>query len=73
MWGLVVACGICGLLFGRYFTVYSLIGAEPVLAGIAYFFGKPTGLDDRRALLRASHGCPAAVLCPFGGGQYLHG
>ena len=43
MWGLVVACGISGLLFGRYFTVYSLIGAEPVLAGIAYFLGSQQG------------------------------
>jgi hypothetical protein len=35
MWGLVIASGVCGLLFGRYFRVYSLIGAELVLAGIA--------------------------------------
>jgi hypothetical protein len=37
MWGLVIASSVCGLLFGRYFRVYSLIGAEFVLAGIAYF------------------------------------
>jgi hypothetical protein len=37
MWGLIIASGVCGLLFGRYFRVYSLIGAELVLAGIAYF------------------------------------
>jgi hypothetical protein len=37
MWGLIIASGVCGLLFGQYFRVYSLIGAELVLAGIACF------------------------------------
>jgi len=37
MWGLIIASGVCGLLFGRYFRIYSLVPAELVLAGIAYF------------------------------------
>jgi hypothetical protein len=43
MWGLVAASGVCGLLFGRYFKVYSLIPAELVLAGIAYFLASQQG------------------------------
>jgi ABC-type Fe3+-siderophore transport system permease subunit len=43
MCGLVVASGICGLLFGRYFRMYSLVGAELVLAGIAYFLASQQG------------------------------
>jgi hypothetical protein len=43
MWGLVIASGICGLLFGQYFRVYSLIGAELVLAGIACFLAYRQG------------------------------
>ena len=37
MWGLIIASGVCGLLFGRYFKIYALIPATLVLAGIAYF------------------------------------
>jgi hypothetical protein len=43
MWGLIIASGVCGLLFGRYFRVYSLIAAELVLAGIAYFLACQQG------------------------------
>ena len=43
MWGLIVASGICGLLFGRYFRLYSLIASELVLAGIAYFLASQEG------------------------------
>ena len=43
MWGLIIASGVCGLLFGQYFRVYSLIGAELVLAGIAYFLACQQG------------------------------
>lgn len=43
MWGLVIASGVCGLLFGQYFRVYSLIGAELVLAGIACFLAYRQG------------------------------
>jgi hypothetical protein len=43
MWGLIIASGVCGLLFGRYFRVYSLIGAELLLAGIAYFLASQQG------------------------------
>jgi hypothetical protein len=43
MWGLIIASGVCGLLFGQYFKVYSLIGAELLLAGIAYFLVCPQG------------------------------
>jgi hypothetical protein len=43
MWGLIIASGVCGLLFGQYFKVYSLIGAELVLAGIAYFLACQQG------------------------------
>ena len=37
MWGLIIASGVCGLLFGRYFEMYALIPAVLVIAGIAYF------------------------------------
>ena len=43
MWGLIAASGICGLLFGRYFRIYSLIAAELVLGGIAYFLASQQG------------------------------
>ena len=43
MWGLILASGICGVLFGRYFRIYSLIPAEFVLAGIAYFLASQQG------------------------------
>jgi uncharacterized Tic20 family protein len=43
MWGLIAASGICGLLFGRYFRIYSLIAAELVLAGIGYFLASQQG------------------------------
>jgi hypothetical protein len=43
MWGLVIASGVCGLLFGRYFKIYSLVPAELVLAGIAYFLASQQG------------------------------
>ena len=44
MWGLIVASGVCGLLFGRYFKIYALIPATLVLAGIAYFLASKQGL-----------------------------
>ena len=43
MWGLIIASGVCGLLFGRYFRIYSLIAAELVLAGIGYFLASQQG------------------------------
>jgi hypothetical protein len=43
MWGLVAASGICGLLFGRYFKIYSLVAAELVLVGISYFLTSQQG------------------------------
>jgi hypothetical protein len=43
MWGLIIASGVCGLLFGRYFRVYSLVAAELVLAGITYFLASEQG------------------------------
>ena len=44
MWGLIIASGVCGLLFGRYFKIYALIPATLVLAGIAYFLPSKQGL-----------------------------
>jgi hypothetical protein len=44
MWGLIIASGVCGLLFGRYFKIYALIPATLVLAGIAYFLASTQGL-----------------------------
>ena len=44
MWGLIIASGVCGLLFGRYFKIYALIPAALVLAGIAYFLASKQGL-----------------------------
>ena len=44
MWGLIIASGVCGLLFGRYFNIYALISAALVLAGIAYFLASKQGL-----------------------------
>ena len=43
MWGLVVASGICGVLFGRYFKIYSLIAAELVLVWITYSLASEQG------------------------------
>jgi hypothetical protein len=67
MWGLIIASGVCGLLFGRYFKMYALIPATLVLAGIAYFFA------NRRALFGVGHGCHAVVLLPFGCDHYFYG
>jgi hypothetical protein len=44
MWGLVIASGVCGALFGRYFKIYALIPATLVLAGIACFLASEQGL-----------------------------
>jgi hypothetical protein len=44
VWGLIIASGVCGLLFGRYFKIYALIPAALVLAGIAYFLTSKQGL-----------------------------
>jgi hypothetical protein len=44
MWGLIIASGVCGLLFGRYFNIYALIPAALVLAGVAYFLASKQGL-----------------------------
>jgi len=44
MWALIIASGICGLLFGRYFKIYALIPAALVLAGIGYFLASKQGL-----------------------------
>ena len=44
MWGLIIASGICGLLFGRYFKIYALIPAALVLTGIACFLASKQGL-----------------------------
>jgi hypothetical protein len=43
MWGLIIASGVCGLLFGRYFKIYALIPAMLVLAGIACFLASQQG------------------------------
>jgi hypothetical protein len=43
VWGLIIASGVCGLLFGRYFKMYALIPAALVLAGIAYFLASKQG------------------------------
>jgi hypothetical protein len=44
MWGLIIASGVCGLLFGRYFKMYALIPAALVLGGIACFLVSKQGL-----------------------------
>jgi len=44
MWGLIIASGVCGLLFGRYFKIYALIPATLALAGIAHFLASKQGL-----------------------------
>jgi uncharacterized membrane protein len=44
MWGLIIASGVCGLLFGRYFRIYALIPATLVLTGIACFLASKQGL-----------------------------
>ena len=44
MWGLIIASGVCGLLFGRYFKIYALIPAALVIAGIAYLLASGQGL-----------------------------
>ena len=44
MWGLIIASGVCGLLFGRYFKIYALIPAALVLTGIACFLASKQGL-----------------------------
>ena len=44
MWGLIIASGVCGLLFGRYFNIYALIPAVLVIAGIAFFLASKQGL-----------------------------
>ena len=44
MWALIIASGICGPLFGRYFKIYALIPAALVLAGIGYFLASKQGL-----------------------------
>ena len=44
MWGLIIASGVCGLLFGRYFKMYALIPAALVLVGISYFWASKQGL-----------------------------
>jgi hypothetical protein len=43
VWGLIIASGVCGLLFGRYFNIYALIPAVLVIAGIAYFLASKQG------------------------------
>ena len=44
MWGLIIASGVCGLLFGRYFRPYMLIPATLVITGIACFLASKQGL-----------------------------
>jgi hypothetical protein len=44
MWGLIIASGVCGLLFGRYFNPYTLIPATLVITGIACFLASKQGL-----------------------------
>jgi hypothetical protein len=44
VWGLVIASGLCGLLFGRYFRIYALIPAVLVIAGIACCSASKQGL-----------------------------
>ena len=35
MWGLILASSVCGLLFGRYFKIYTLIPVVLVIIGLA--------------------------------------
>jgi hypothetical protein len=42
--GLVLASGICGLLLGRYFTVYACFPTTLVLIAAAYSVGQSEGL-----------------------------
>ena len=42
--GLVLVSGVCGLLLGRYFTVYALLPAVFVLLASVYFGGQADGL-----------------------------
>ena len=44
MWGLIIASGVCGLLFGQYFKMYALVPAALVLAGLSYFLASKQGL-----------------------------
>jgi hypothetical protein len=44
VWGLIIASGVCGLLFGGYCKIYALIPAALVIAGIAYFLASRQGL-----------------------------
>ena len=41
---LVLVSGVCGLLLGRYFTVYALLPAVFVLLAAVYFGGQSDGL-----------------------------
>jgi hypothetical protein len=44
VWGLIIASGVGGLLFGRYFKMYALIPAVLVIAAIAYCLASRQGL-----------------------------
>jgi hypothetical protein len=44
MWGLIIASGVCGLLFGQYFKMYALVPAALVVAGVSYFLASKQGL-----------------------------
>jgi hypothetical protein len=44
VWGLIIASGVGGLLFGRYFKMYAQIPAALVLAGISCFLASKQGL-----------------------------
>jgi ABC-type Fe3+-siderophore transport system permease subunit len=44
VWGLIIASGVGGLLFGRYFKMYALIPAVLVIAAIAYCLASRRGL-----------------------------
>jgi len=63
MWGLIIASGVCGLLFGRYFKIYALIPAALVLAGISYFLASKQGLAS--GMLSFVLAAVAMQLCYF--------
>ena len=44
MLALIIASGVCGLLFGRYFKMYALLPAALVVAGMACYLASKQGL-----------------------------
>jgi hypothetical protein len=63
VWGLVIASGVCGLLFGRYFRIYALIPALLVIAGIACCLASKQGLVSGVLLYWPQLPCSCATCC----------